>query len=116
LAGALCGGLQIAKRYAGAGDSVPFMNFEPIQFLDGEHPSALRHASTGDSRAAAGDGDGDARRGRFTQYRRNAPFIGGDNQAVGLAVKTRGVFQIACGYTSRITGMISGRCDVSFTI
>ena len=116
LAGSLRRGLQIAQRDAGAGDGVSVVNFEAIEFLDGEHPPALRNASAGNSSAASGDGDRDAGGGSFAQCRRHAGFIRGHSQTVGVAVESGGVFQIASGYTSRITGMISGRCDVSFTI
>jgi hypothetical protein len=92
------------------------VNLQAIELLDGEHPAALRHASAGDARSAAGDGDRDARRRSFAQCGSDAGFIRGNDQAVGGAVETGGVFQIARGYTSRITGMIRGRCDVSFTI
>lgn len=114
LAAALRGGLQIAQRNAGARDGIARVNFQAIELLDGEYPSALRHAAASDARSAAGNGDRNARRGSLAQCGGNFSFIRGDDQAGSAAAEAGSVLQIARGYTSRITGMISGRCEVSF--
>ena len=113
---ALRGGLQIAERHPGAGDGVPGMNLQASELFDGEDPASQRNTAAGNARAPGRDGDRYAGRGSFPERRHHGGFIHRKQKARGMPAEARSILQVSRRYTSRITGMISGRRCVSFTM
>jgi len=52
----------------------------------------------------------------FTTQSGDSGLVRGDDDPLGAPAQAGSVLQIIGGYTSRITGMISGRREVSFTM
>lgn len=113
---ALRGGVQVAEQGARPGDGLAVVDLQAIQLFEREHPAAERDAPAGDAGTGSGDGDGSSRRGGLAQRRDHTRFIRGNDDALGMAAEAGRVFEIGGVHTSRITGMISGRREVSFTM
>ena len=102
------------------------VNFKARELFERDNPSAKGNARAGDAGAGAGDGYWSRRRlvrsAGFAQHGYQRGFIGRNDQPLGVAAEAGGVFQVArvywrnylSNYSSRITGMISGRREVSF--
>src|SRR5262249_39880007 len=90
---------------------------DPVQLFERKYPSAERYASARDAGPCTGDRDRNVR-GRGVALRRDhSRFIRRNQHPLGVsAAQPRNVLQVVGGYTSRITGRMSGRLAVCFTM
>jgi hypothetical protein len=108
--------MHVAKQRAGPGDCKSAMHLQPCQTFQRENPTAEGNFAARHPRARTGNGQGNAMRRRFANGRRDTRLIGRHDDALGVAAKAGSVLQVMRSYTSRITGMISGRRAVDFTM
>ena len=109
--------MQIAQQNPGAGDGVPGVNFQARELFQREHPAAERNAPAREAGARAGNGYRHARRRRLRATPRLTPASSAGMITRSACPRKPEASSRYCGrYTSRITGMISGRREVSFTM
>src|SRR5580693_8517531 len=94
LIGSPGGGLETFKRDSGAHLGTAFRNLQALEFLHGDHPAALRDASTGDAGPGAGDGNWNFVLRRFGDNLQQLRFARRDQDFIGVARKSGSVDQI----------------------
>ena len=117
--------MHVAQQHAGAGHGVARVDLQPRELLEREHPAAERHAAARDARcprrrSVTGIPAAEASR----RIAGDSCVVRGHEDPLGMAAlaarkhlpDTRTADVRPTAHTSRITGMISGRLDVCFTM